>query len=337
MKKTFTIYALLIVMLVSFAACAGAENQAPVASPSPEAAEASALPKILALRGPTGIGMAYLANEQNRPFTPKRYEIDFVGSPDEAVAAIASGQADIVCVPTNLAAALYSKLNGGVRLLAINTLGVLHILESGETVADVSDLAGKTVWMSGQGSMPEYVLRYIIETNELDTQIDFKAEHAEVAALAAAGELDLVMLPEPFATSLAANNDSFRYALDVTQMFGDAAEINGSDAVLSMGCVIASAEFAKNNPYEVDAFLSALEESIAFVYSSPADLADMAVELGIMPNAAVVMKALSGSHIKYIDGAEMQDMIQPLFEILYKFNPQSVGGKLPEDDLYYIK
>lgn len=289
---------------------------------------------VYALKGPTGIGMVSLMENH-----AEEYSFTLAGAPDEVVAAIVSGSADIAAVPTNLAATLYNKTKGNVQLVALNTLGVLSILEKGDTIKTVEDLAGKKVYATGQASTPEYVLNYILAANGLteSTPTEFKSEHAELATLAAAGEVDVVLLPEPHVTSVLSQNKDFRIALDVTELFNDATAKNGLEgATMSMGCVIVRRDFAQANPEKVAAFMEAYARSVEFV-NGDAEAASLLVEKhGIMPKAAVAKKAIPNCHIVYIDGEEMKAQILPFFEILYAANPASVGGTLPAEDFYYL-
>lgn len=290
---------------------------------------------VLALKGPTGIGMVQMMDQNDGT-----YAFTLAGAPDEAVAAVASGSADIAAVPTNLAATLYNKTSGNVQLLALNTLGVLHILEAGESIQSVEDLAGRTLYATGQGSTPEYVLNYILSQYGLTDQVtvEYKAEHSELATLAAAGEVDLVMLPEPNVTSVLMNNADFREALDVTELFGQAAEKAGQGGtVLSMGCVIARKDFAEQNPEKVAAFMDAYAASVAFVNGDVEAASALVEEQGILPKAAVAARAIPNCHIVFVEGEEMKAQIEPFFQMLYDANPASVGGALPGEDFYYAR
>ena len=290
---------------------------------------------VLALKGPTGIGMVQMMDQNDGT-----YAFALAGAPDEAVAAVASGSADIAAVPTNLAATLYNKTNGNVQLLALNTLGVLHILEAGESIQSVEDLAGRTLYATGQGSTPEYVLNYILSQYGLTDQVtvEYKAEHSELATLAAAGEVDLVMLPEPNVTSVLMNNAYFREALDVTERFGQAAEKAGQGGtVLSMGCVIVRRDFAEQNPEAVSAFMDAYAASVAFVNADVEAASALVEAQGILPKAAVAARAIPNCHIVFIEGEEMKAQIEPFFQMLYDANPASVGGALPGEDFYYAR
>lgn len=290
---------------------------------------------VLALKGPTGIGMVQMMDQNDGT-----YAFALAGAPDEAVAAVASGSVDIAAVPTNLAATLYNKTSGNVQLLALNTLGVLHILEAGESIQSVEDLAGRTLYATGQGSTPEYVLNYILAQYGLTDQVtvEYKAEHSELATLAAAGEVDLVMLPEPNVTSVLMNNADFREALDVTELFGQAAEKAGQGGtVLSMGCVIVRRDFAEQNPEAVSAFMDAYAASVAFVNADVEAASALVEAQGILPKAAVAARAIPNCHIVFIEGEEMKAQIEPFFQMLYDANPASVGGALPGEDFYYAR
>ena len=289
---------------------------------------------VYTLMGPTGIGMVKLMNDNDGT-----YDFKLVSAPDEVVAAIASGSADIAAVPTNLAATLYQKLNGGVQLVALNTLGVLHILDRTGEISEIGDLAGRTLYASGQGAIPEYVLNYILEANGLSDSVtvEYKAEHAELATLAASGMVDVCMLPEPNVTAVLTQNSDFRIALDVTALYDEAAAAAGAEGTtMAMGCVIVRREWAEQNPDRLAAFLSAYEESVGFVTTEVETAAGMVEEQGIMPKAAVAAKAIPNCHIVFITGEEMKTMIEPFFGVLFDANPSAVGGELPAEDFYYM-
>ena len=209
--------------------------------------------RVFALKGPTGIGMVGVMENH-----PDEYAFTLAGAPDEIVAAIASGSADIAACPTNLAAVLYKKTSGNVQLLALNTLGVLHVVSSDETIISFADLAGRKVYATGQASVPEYVINYILEANGLTdkVEIEYVAEHSELATLLAAGKAEIGILPEPHVTSALMQNDSLKAVIDVTAAFKEAAAKAGNpDMELSMGCVIVRKDFAEANPEKVAAFL----------------------------------------------------------------------------------
>lgn len=318
MKKLSMILALLLLLSPGLPALA-AEGAAPV--------------RVMGLIGPTGMSLAPMIAKAD-----PAYQFSLAAAPEELVGSIVSGNYDIAAVPTNMAALLYQRTKGELQLLAINTLGVLYVLEKGEAVHKAQDLAGKTLTMAGQGAVPEYAINFIAQALGIDgLTLDFKSEHNEVNTLAAAGQADLVMLPQPMATALMMKDAGFRVALDVTEVFAEAArQADKPEAVLSMGCLVVRKAFAKEQPEAVQAFLAQYEESVAFVNDQPELAAKDIVAAGILPNEKIAVKAIPLCHIVYVVGEDMQRQLAPLFQILFDAQPKSVGGALPDEAFYYL-
>ncbi len=339
MKKLIAIL-LTLVLCLGLAACGtdttSSDNKSEAVS---EAVSDTAEPeesvtlKVLTLKGPTGIGMAKMMEDN----TAGKYAFTVAGQPTEAVAAVSTGKADIAAVPTNLASTLYKKTGKGIKMLAINTLGSLYILEKGNTINSVEDLRGKTLYATGQGANPEYVLNYILAKNGLtvgkDVTIEFKAEHAELAALMAAGECVLGMLPEPNVASAMAQNPDLRIALNLNDEWNKVAD-EGSR--LTMGCVIIRTEILDKYPQAVGNFLSELEASIDYAAKNAKDAGTLCEKHGIVPKAPLATKAIPNCNLTYIDGADMKPAIEGYFEVLFNANKTSVGGAIPDEGFYYI-
>ena len=132
--------------------------------------DAYTLPNIMVLSGPTGVGAAKLmADNEAAEFYDKVAASATVEADNQAVSsALINGDADIAAVATNVAATLVNKNPESIQVLAVNTLGVLYILEKGDTVTSMADLAGKTVYATGEGANPEYVLNYLLTENGVD-------------------------------------------------------------------------------------------------------------------------------------------------------------------------
>lgn len=318
MKRVVKLCALALVMAMLPMGFAFAQEAAPV--------------RVFGLVGPTGMSLAPLMAEAD-----PAYAFTLAAAPEELVGTIASGNFDIAALPTNLAAVLYQKTEGRINMLAINTLGVLYVLEKGDSIQSVADLKGKTITLSGQAAVPEYALNYILSVNEVEATLDYKSEHNEVSTLAASGLADIVMLPQPMATALLMKDSSYRVALDITQEFALAAELDGKpEAVLSMGCLVVRADFAKERPQELEAFLELYANSVEYINAYPAIAAGDIVKAGILPNEKIAENAIPLCNIVYVHGANMQAQLSPLFDILFAAHPASVGGKVPDEGFYYI-
>ena len=294
--------------------------------------------RIAALKGPTGMGLAWMADQAESGLLSQEMAFSFAGSPDELTAQLISGQLDIAALPTNLAAVLYQKMDQEIQLLAINTLGVLYVLEAGDTIQSVSDLAERELAATGQGAVPEYVIDYLLADAGIRDQvaIDFKSEHAELATLAVSGQADLVMLPEPFVTTVLSKRSDMRIALDLTEEWQKSQQSDSGEGSLAMGCLVVTRDFARAYPEALAAFLADYEASTNFTNENPDEAGEIIARLEIMADAALAAKAIPNCYITMIDGSSMRPVLEPLLETLLAANPQSVGGALPDDGFYYV-
>lgn len=294
--------------------------------------------KVAGLKGPTGIGMVKLMQDSKKGGAQNDYSFELVGAPDNIVSMISNGSVDIAAVPTNMAATLYNKTGGKVKLLALNTLGVLYILEKGESIQSIADLKDKTIYATGQASTPEYALNYILEANGLkagqDVKVEYLAEHSELAAKALAGQADIIMLPEPFVTTVLSKDAGFRVAVDLNNEWKEASE---DSSIFSMGALMVRTEFLENNKAAVDKFLEEYAASVKYVNENVDAAAELVAAENIMASKELAAKAIPNCNIVYIEGKEMQEKTQPFLKLLYDNNPKSVGGSLPGEDFYYKK
>ena len=296
---------------------------------------------VMALKGPTAMGMVSFMNQVDEgEVTDNQYHFTIAAAADEVTPKLVQGEADIAAVPANLASVLYNNTEGGVQVLAINTLGVLYIVESGDTVASVEDLRGKTIYASGKGSTPEYALNYVLSQNgidpESDVTIEWKSEHTECLAALMAEENAIAMLPQPFVTTAQTKSENVRVALDLTEEWDKLQEGSEAPSALITGVVLARKEFAEQNPEAVSAFLDHYKESVEFVNGNTEEAAQLVEKYDIV-TAAVAVKALPACNITFIEGTEMKDKLSGYLAVLLDQNPKSVGGALPEDDFYYSR
>lgn len=339
MKKIIALLLTLVLAMALLAGCGGevvsSVNNDPTSSDTTPTVEPVDT-RILALKGPTGIGMAKMMDDAAKQDNSK-YTFTIAAQPTEAVAAVTGGKADIAAVPTNLAATLYKSTEKGIKMIAINTLGSLYILENGNTINSVTDLRGKTVYATGKGANPEYVLNYILEKNGLevgkDVTVEFKAEHAELAALMAAGECVLGMLPEPNVSSAMAQNKDLRIALNLNDEWNKVADENSK---LTMGCVIVRNEFLEAHPEQVKLFIEQLRDSINYAKENPAEAGTLCETYGIVPKAALATKAIPNCNLTLVSGADMKPAIESYFGVLFAANPKSVGGAVPDEGFYFV-
>ncbi len=288
--------------------------------------------RITALKGPTAMGMTKLMDDTETNGYP--YEFTISAAVDEISPMVIQGNADIVCVPANLASVLYNKTEGGVQVLAVNTLGVLYICENGNTVTSVNDLKGKTIYASGKGATPEFALNYILEQNGINTEsdvtIEWKSEHAECLNSLLNDENGVALLPQPFVTTAITKKENINVFVDFTEEWDN---LNNGSALLT-GVVIARTEFIQQNPDGVEEFLGRYKESVDYVNSNVSEAAQLVGKYDIVP-AAVAEKAIPECNIVCITGSEMKEKLSGYLGVLFEQLDTSVGGALPSDDFYY--
>lgn len=304
-------------------------STAPSAEPEEETPD---VVRIAALKGPTAMGMIKLMDDESEN---SACEFTIAGAADELTPAIIQGNVDIACVPANLASVLYNKTEGGVKVLAVNTLGVLYIVENGEpTIAEISDLKGRTIYASGKGATPEYALNYLLTQNgidpEKDVTIEWKTEHTECLTALMNDQGSAAMLPQPFVTTAQTKNENVNVVVDMNQAW---AELNNGSALIT-GVVIARSEFAEQYPGAVDGFLDGYGESVKYVNANVSAAAELIGKYDIVP-AAVAEKALPKCNIVFITGGEMKEKLSGYLGVLFDSTPAAVGGALPGDDFYY--
>lgn len=327
-----------VLLTLCLAAC-GQTPQTPGsgASPEPEAdtPPAASVPgsspvRIAALKGPTAMGLAYLTENAG-----ESYRVTLAGSADEVTPLLLKGELDMACVPANLAAVLYNKTGGEIVTLAVNTLGVLYIVENGDSIQSMKDLRGKTIVSAGKGSTPEFGLRYLLTKNgldpDMDVTIDWKSEHSECVAALASGAADTAMLPQPFVSAAQTRLENLRVALDLTEEW-DALD-NGSAMVT--GVVAARRDFTERHPEQTERFLEDYAASVTWVNENTADAAKLIAEQGIVDSAAVAESALPHCNIVCLTGQKLFEKLSGYLEVLYAAEPDSVGGSLPRDDFFY--
>ncbi|MBR5524439.1 MAG: ABC transporter substrate-binding protein [Clostridia bacterium] len=324
MKRVWTMILALVLLVALFAGCGSKYEAVDI--------------KITAIAGPTGVGLVDLMQKQTDGKAANNYSFDVVTAPDQAVAAIVNKSADIAAVPTNLASTLYKKTGGQVQVLALNTLGVLHILTNGETVNSVYDLKGKTIYTSGQGANPEYILRYVLEQNgidpDADVTIEFVADNDTLGTLVANGTAKVAMVPEPKASAVMVQNKDVQRALNMSEEWD---KVNNSGVPLTMGCVVARKEFVEQNPEAVRMFLQEYRASIYTVAAEVETAATLCETYKVIPKAAIAKAAIPNCGLTYVEGSMMHKQLSGYLHILNNYNPAAIGGELPADDFYYVQ
>ena len=344
MKKSLSLLTALLLAASMLTACGAAQTAETTAAVETteiteitEATEAAEAVEIrgAALKGPTAMGLAQLICQED---SGCRFQIS--ASADEIVPLLIQGELDVAAIPANLASVVYNKTQGGIQVLGINTLGVLYVVETGDTIHTMADLKGKTLFATGKGHTPEQVLTYLLQENGLelgrDVTVEWKAEAAEcLSALAEAGD-GVALLPQPFVTVAMTKNENLRIALDLTAQWEAVQADAETPSSMVTGVVVARKDFVEAHPQAVSDFMDRYRQSVDFVNANVEDAALLIEELGIV-KAPIARKAIPACNIVFLEGAEMESRLSGYLEVLFNQNPKSVGGALPDSGFYFAR
>lgn len=301
-------------------------------------AEEKVTVKVGALKGATTLGLLPLEDKAANGEAGENYEFSMMTAADELLPMMIKGELDIALLPSNVASILYQKTNGGVTVIDINTLGVLYMVSGDSSITGVEDLAGRTIYLTGKGTTPDYVLHYILSGNGMDADSDctleYKSEATEVAALLAENPDAIGLFPQPFVTAACAQNDALSVILD---MNAEWEKLQGEDGSrLVTGVTVVRNEFLQEHENAVATFMEEHQASAQSMNSDVENGAKLAAASEIIAKEPIALKAIPKCNITYIDGADMKQALSGYLEVLYEQNPESIGGALPGDDFYYV-
>ncbi len=322
--KKLTSLLLSAVLLVSMLACGAS-------------AKTNTKVRIAGLKGPTTMGLVNLLSMEKEGTASLDYDLQLYGAADEIVPKLIKGDLDMAAIPANLAATLYQKTNGGIQVMAVNTLGVLYVVEKGDTVHSFADLKGRTILSTGKGTTPEYVLRYLLTKNGIDPDKDVKIEYyseaSEVTAQMAATKKDAIaVLPQPYVTAAQMKDSDLRVVLDLTKEWNKVC-----DTQLITGVTVVRTAYAEDHPEEVINFLKDYQKSVEAANNDIDGTAALCEKVGVVAKTAIAKKALPKCNIVYRIGDEMKADVNAYLQVLYDASPAAVGGKLPDGNFYYTK
>lgn len=329
MKRIVSILLFLSMLLLPLASC---EREADGESADTE----KTVVRLAGMKGPTSIGLVGLLEEDEKETAKNDYDFSLHGSASEIVPKLKKGELDIAAVPANLASTLYNNTEGEIKLLAVNNLGVVYIVAKNEEITSVADLKGKTIFATGKGSTPEIALNYILSQNGIDPTNDVTVEYRDEASAILPelqkNESAIALLPQPYVTVAASKVEGLKTVLDLNAEW----EKLNPDCGLVTGVIVVRQQFAEENPEAVKAFLDEYKASVEAVLNDVPNAAKLVAKHGIFDNASVIEKAIPKCNLTFISGADMKTPVSKYLGVSYEQNPKSIGGKLPEDDFYFI-
>lgn len=317
MKKLIGVLLLILMIMGTLIGCGKTEDDVKI--------------RVGAMKGPTSMGMLFMQGNEN-------YDFVMTTAADELLPMMIKGELDIALIPANVASILYNKTQGGVSVIDINTLGVLYMVSGDSSIKSVEDLRGKTIYLTGKGTTPDYVLNYILNENGLtneDVTLEFKSEATEVAAVLSENPNAIGLLPQPFVTAAQIQNESLMVVMDMNEQWDMLQGEAGSRMVT--GVTVVRNEFLQENKKAVEKFIEAHEESTKAINADPDTGAKLAVEAGIVAKEPIAKKAIPNCNIVCITGEEMKNALSGYLNVLFEQGKESVGGMVPTEEFYFAK
>ncbi len=212
---------------------------------------------------------------------------------------------------------------------------VLYIVENGDTIKNIKDLNGETIYATGKGATPEFILNYILKKNGLDpdkdVKIEYKAQHNDLATLVASKKAKIAVLPEPFVTLSRTKNKDLKVQLDLTKEW----EKVSGEGKLTMGALVFKKDFIDKRGEDVETFINNYKKSVEFVNNNKEEASKLMEKNGIVSKAKIAEMAIPKCNIVFMDSKDSKDSLEKFYNILKENDPKSIGGKLPDEDFYY--
>lgn len=327
MKKKLTLIILMTCIICMFLAACGSKKEESTQAPL----------RIGSLKGPTSMGLVNLMYASENGETEGQYEFTMETQPDVIMTAMVQGDLDIALVPANVASIMYNKTQGAVSVIDINTLGVLYLVSGDSSITDMESLEGRTIYIPGKGTTPEYVLTSLLDSYSMTDKVtlEFKSEATEAAALLAQDPNAVGLLPQPFVTAATTKNADLNIVMDLNTEWD---KFWGSDGgMIVTGVTVVRNDVLNERHGDVVNFMNEQQQSVNLANSDMEATAKLIVEKGIVENEAVALKAIPGCNITYIAGKQMMDAYGLYLDILYSYDPSSVGGAVPAEGFYFVE
>ncbi|MGE5473595.1 MAG: ABC transporter substrate-binding protein [Ignavibacteriales bacterium] len=332
MKRIITLLSVILLICSLMLGCQKVQNPL-----NPNNVEKKQVINIAGLQGPTSMGMIKMIEEKPSLGANVDSNYEIAKTPDILVSKLISKEFDIATVPTNLAVKLYNK---GIdyKLAAMNTWGVLYIVGSEEGIKQWKDLKGKTINSVGKGTTPDIAIRYLLDKNGLnpdkDVTVDYTIAQVELAQAVIAGKIKLAILPEPFVTMVMTKNPKVKIIFDIQKEWDKASKTTGEFA---QTCLLVKGDLAKNNPAVVNTFLEEYKKSTEWVNANKAEAGQLVEKNNIGIKAKVAELSIPRCNIRYEDAVTAKPKINSFLEIILKYSPNDIGGKIPDEGFYYKK
>ena len=303
-------------------------------------AAAAPLPRIV-LAGPPAIVSApliHMAETQALSALATRTEFTPWRDPDQLRVMALGRKADVLAMPSNVAANLYNR-GAGVTLLNIATWGALWLITRDGQRKALADFKGEEIAVPFRGDMPDLMLQLLAAKQGLDVRRDFRIRYVptpmEAMQLLITRRVSHALLTEPAVSLALRKTQSFPVGLIAPELH------RGADLQQEWGRVfqrapripqagIAAVGAVRDQPAVLAAVQAAYARSTAWCRAHPLECGRMVAARIDLLTPEAVADAIATSQMDAVPAQAARADIAFFFEQLYARDPALLGGKLPD-------
>jgi len=273
----------------------------------------------------------------------EKSEFRYWQNPDQLRAMIMGEQADVVAAPSYVGATFYNK-GIPLKMMNISVWGILHMVSTDKNVKTFADLRGKKVVVPFRGEMPDIVFRNLVKANGIDADkeydLHYVAHPMDVAQLLLSGRADYALTAEPAATMsikksmMLSKKGKAKPQYKVINLQKEWGRVYNAPARIAQACSLALPSVTKN-PDFLKKFDIEFEKALNWIVANPKKAAGIVSKYIPQLKKGMILAGIQQSGLKAVKAADAKDEVMHFFTVLQKFDPKKVGGKLPDEGLFY--
>ena len=291
--------------------------------------------KIISGNSLDGISISKLIKEENEIKKGYNTTYNIENNKEKLEKSLDNEKYDIAIVPTDMATKVYNK-NSNYQICASIGEGSYYLVTSDPTITGFnSTLINKDVAIIEENSMIDIISKSILNKNNVDdSKVNFKyvSSAPEIVTTLALGNIRTGIVPETSLTTLLYKHSGLKILTSTNEAYEKAFNIKEGYSQFS---IIVKKDFAKDSKEYVNEFLSKVKSSIDFVNKNPLQAGAYGEELSIPIKPQVLSKAIKRCNLKFIIVDEFKNNYKELFNILYNYNKEAVGGTVIDESIYY--
>lgn len=329
MKKIFTVLMSLLITSSLVIGCSSTNEEENVTKPT-----------TVSVGAPDGLPAIAIAKlSQENPEVKDGYEVNYTleATSDALSTDVMKEGLDIAIVPSNMASIAYNKTEN-YQIAGTVGIGSFYLVSSDEDVNGInSSLEGKEVGNIGKGLTPDITVQALLKEQKVDTSaitFNYSNEASDLVSLLATKKLTTGIVPEPALSGLLTKNPDLKVICGVNDTWKEVFE---NENGYPQSTLIIKSSFAKENPEFVENFINKLDENIKWTNENPKEAGEFAAKFGVNVKPELLVKAIDRTNLEFISIDNCKDEYTDYYNSLFTFNPKVLGGKVADENIYYIE